>query len=187
MKKLSIILFWVFLFHSCIPLKVAPKVPDYKTIKGKRFKKGLPKRTVFVFEDPKEAGEFYDYINTKYQLQDHYVDVEVPFQIENSTYYFSFYEVDINHTSLNLLPLLFDVGLNAALGNDDFDTYAATNNNSIRRKGNFYVAMEAFSKTEEDCLSQTYENRTRVLAYLHDLKEEYLSTYNYNEVVFKNE
>lgn len=187
MKRLSFVLFLPFLFYSCIPLKVAPKISDYKTVTGKRFKKGLPKKTMFVFEDPKEAGEFYDYINTKFQLKDYYVDVEVPFEVGDSTYYFSFYEVDIRDTSLNLFPLLFDLTLNAALGNDEFETYTATDNNSIHRNGNFYVAMEVFSNTEKDCLLESYENQKRVLAYLRDLKEEYLSTHNYNEVVFKNE
>jgi len=186
MKRFYPFLLCLFLMPSCIPLRIAPNISDYKTVKGKRFKKGLTKKNMFVFEDPKEAGEFYDYVNTKFQLQDYFVDVEVPFQIEDATYYFSFYEVDIRGTSLNLLPILFDLSVNAALGNDDFDTYVATEENSIHRKGNFYLAIEVFSKTKEDCLSDDYENRARVLTYLRNLKEEYLTSYNYNEVVFKN-
>ena len=187
MKKITILICGILFSFSCIPLQVAPKISDYKTVKGKRFKKGLPKKTLFVFEDPKAAGEFYDFINTKYQLDDYYVDVEVPFQLEDEGYYFSFYEIDKKNTSLNLLPLLFDMGLNAALGNEDFETYTATEDNSIARKGNFYIAIEVFSKTDKDCLFENYQNQKRVLAYLRALKEEYLSTHNYNEIVFKNE
>ncbi len=187
MKKLYIVLSSFFLLQSCIPLRIAPKISDYKTVSGKGFKKGLPKKTLFVFEDPKEAGEFYEYINIKYSLQDYYVDVEVPFSLEGEAYFFSFYEVEKKDKAINLIPIIMDVTLNAALGNDDFETYTATDENTINRNGNYYVAIEVFSKEEQDCLSEEYDNRPRVLNYLRTLKEEYLSTHNYNEVVFKNE
>lgn len=186
MKKVLCILLGTLFLKSCIPLKIAPNISDYKTVQGKRFKKGLPKKSMFVFEDPKEAGAFYDYINIKYALNDYYVDVQVPFKIDQEDYYFSFYEVDIRDTSLNLFPILLDVSINAALGNDDFETYATTEENSIRSEGNFYIAIEVFSDTTTDALSKSYENRTSVLNYLRKLKEEYLTTQNYNEVVFKN-
>ncbi|BFP41118.1 hypothetical protein FGF1_19630 [Flavobacteriaceae bacterium GF1] len=187
MRNLSIILLGFFLVSSCIPLRVAPRISDYKTVKGKRFKKGLPKKTVFVFEDPKQAGHFYDYINTKFNLQDYYVDVEVPFQIDDNDYFFSFYEVEKKDKAINLIPLLFDVTMNAAFANEEFETYTATDENTIYRSGNYYIVMEVFSKMEKDCLHDDYVNRARVLTYLRSLKEEYLSTHNYNEVVFKNE
>lgn len=186
MKKLYIFLSFLFLLPSCIPLRIAPKISDYKTVSGKGFKKGLPKKTLFVFEDPKEAGEFYDYINIKFNLQDYYVDVEVPFHLDGENYSFSFYEVEKKDKAINLIPIIMDVTLNAALGNDDFETYTATDENTINRNGNYYVAVEVFSKEEQDCLSEEYDNRPRVLNYLRTLKEEYLSTHNYNEVVFKN-
>ena len=165
---------------------MAPKISDYKTVSGKRFKKGLPKKTLFVFEDPKEAGDFYDYINIKFHLQDYYVDVEVPFLLQGETHFFSFYEIEKKDKAINLIPIIMDVTLNAALGNEDFETYTATDENTINRKGNYYIAMEVFSKQEQDCLNEDYNNRTEVLNYLRDLKEEYLATDNYNEVVFKN-
>lgn len=171
---------------SCIPLRVAPRISDYKTVKGKRFKKGLPKKTVFVFEDPKQAGDFYDYINIRFNLQDYYVDVDVPFQINGNNYFFSFYEVEKKDKAINLIPVLFDVTLNTALGNEDFETYTATDENTIYRSGNYYIAIEVYSKLKKDCLLDDYANRARVLTYLRSLKEEYLSTHNYNEIVFKN-
>ena len=187
MKNFTILLLGALLLHSCIPLRIAPNISDYKMTQGKRFKRGLPKKTMFVFEDPKDDGEFYSYIDTKFNLQDYYVDVEVPFFIDEEPYYFSFYEVDIKDKAINLVPLIFDLTLNAALGNDDFETYTATEENSIKRDGNYYVAIEVFSRETEDCLVEGYKNRGRVLTYLRELKEEYLLTHNYNEVVFKNE
>lgn len=186
MKRFLPFLFAIVFLNSCIPLRIAPNIKDYKIAKGKRFKRGLPKKNVFVFEDPKEANEFYDYVNSKYRLNDYHVSIQVPFQLGEKFYYFSFYEVEIKDKAINVAPLLFDVFFNAALGNEDFETYAATEENSVARKGNYYIAVEVFSNVEEDCLSANYSNRDDVLVYLRGLKKEYLSTYNYNEVLFKN-
>lgn len=90
MKQIPLAIILVILMSSCIPLRIAPSIKDYKLARGKRFKKGLPKKTVFVFEDPKDAHECYQYINTKYQLNDYYEDVQVPFLIYGQTFYFSF-------------------------------------------------------------------------------------------------
>ncbi len=186
MKRFAPLLLFALLLFSCIPLRIAPQIKDNKIVMGKRFKKGLPKKYVFVFEDTKAADQFYNYINTKFNLQDYYVDVQVPFEIEEREYYLSFYEVEIADKALNLFPLLADVAVNVALGNEDFENYVATTENSTVRQGNYYIAIEVFSETEKDCLSEKYSNRPAVLTYLRELKGEYYSTYNYNEVVFKN-
>lgn len=186
MKRLALWLLPVLFLFSCIPLRVAPQIKDNKIVMGKRFKKGLPKKYVFVFEDTKAADQFYDYINTKFNLQDYYVDVQVPFEVEGREYYLSFYEVEITDKALNLFPLLADIAVNTVLGNEDFETYVATTENSTVRQGNYYIAIEVFSETEKDCLNEKYSNRPAVLTYLRGLKKEYYSTHNYNEVVFKN-
>ncbi|MEM1338721.1 MAG: hypothetical protein AAF634_02255 [Bacteroidota bacterium] len=186
MKKTLPLLFALFFLHSCIPLRIAPKVDDYKIAQGKRFKKGLPKKQLFIFEDPKEQYQFYDYIDTKFELNDQYVDVQVPFEVEGRPYFFSFYEVYFSDKVINLVPLLFDATVNAALGNEDFQTYTSTGQNTALKSDNFYIAIEVFSEDEPDCLRDTYPNKMSVLMYLRNLKEEYLTTHNYNEVVFKN-
>ena len=186
MRLVLPLLLGLFLFQGCIPIRIAPNISDYKIAKGRRFKRGLPKKTVFVFKDPKHADDFYNYVNTKFQLDDSYVDVQVPFVIENNTYYFSFYEVSIDDKEINFVPLIFDVTLNAALGNEEMETYAVNDENSLLRKGNWYIAIEVFSDSEKDCLHEKSTSRKLVLAYLRDLKKEYLSTHNYNEVLFKD-
>ncbi|AKA34967.1 hypothetical protein [Flagellimonas lutaonensis] len=90
MKHVLPLLLALLLLQGCIPVRIAPTISDYKITKGKRFKRGLPKKTVFVFEDPKPAGHFYDCINTRFQLDDYYVDVQVPFSVANNNYFFSF-------------------------------------------------------------------------------------------------
>ncbi|WP_318311032.1 hypothetical protein [Flagellimonas crocea] len=180
--KRSLLAIFVFAFlSSCIPILIAPNIKDYKLTNGKRFKKNLPKKNVFVFEDPKEANEFYNYINTKFDLGGYYVDVQVPFFVNNETYYFSFYEVEIPTKTVNLFPMVLDIVLDQTADMDPMmeDAYSS-------RIGNWYIAMEVFSDIEKDCLSEDSISRELVLPYLRDLKNEYLSTDNYNEVVFKN-
>ncbi|AWX44517.1 hypothetical protein HME9304_01520 [Flagellimonas maritima] len=179
--KVLILLLSFTLFISCIPIRIAPKIKDHKITKGKRFKRGLPKKNMFIFEDPKNENEFYNYINTKFQLQDYYVDVEVPFEIENEKYYFSFYEVEIPTKTINLLPLMVDGVLSQTTDMDLIleDAYAS-------RKGNWYIAIEVFNNSEKDCLHEDSKFRIKVLPYLGQLKKEYMNTVNYNEVVFKN-
>ena len=172
--------------YSCIPFQIAPTIDDYKLVKGKRFKKGLPEKTTFVFEDPKDHGDFYEYINTKYQLDNHYVDVEVPFEVDGETYYFSFYEVVKKSKALFLLPLATDVALHAASNADEFEPAVANNDNTILEGSSFYIVMEVYSDNEKDCLHQNSSHNEKVLAYLQGLKTEYLNTDNYNEVLFKN-
>ncbi|MEM1259859.1 MAG: hypothetical protein AAGH81_15125 [Bacteroidota bacterium] len=172
---------------SCIPFQIAPTIDDYKLVKGKRFKNGLPKTTTFVFEDPKNHGEFYDYINIKYGLNHDFVDVEVPFKLDGETFYFSFYEVNKKSKALFLIPLATDLAVHAATNADEFEPAVANPDNSILEGNSFYIVMEVFTHREKDCLSENYTNQKRVLMYLRDLKAEYLSTHNYNEVVFKNE
>ena len=181
MKPTLLAIFVLIFLNSCIPLRIAPNIKDFKLTQGKRFKKGLPKKNVFVFEDPKEANEFYNYVNTKFQLNDYYVDVQVPFLIEGQTFYFSFYEVEIPTKTINLIPLALDVALNQATDMDPVFDEAHTS-----RIGNWYIAMEVFSGTEKDCLSENSISREIVLSYLRELKNEYLATDNYNEIVFKN-
>jgi len=181
MKPTLLAIFVLIFLNSCIPLRIAPNIKDFKLTKGKRFKKGLPKKNVFVFEDPKDTDEFYNYVNTKFQLDDYYVDVQVPFLIEGQTFYFSFYEVEIPTKTINLIPLALDVALNQAT-----DMEPVFNEAHTSRIGNWYVAMEVFSDTEKDCLSENSISREIVLSYLRDLKNEYLATDNYNEIVFKN-
>lgn len=181
MKRTLLLSIAVIALASCIPLRIAPNIRNYKISKGKKFKRGLPKKTMFIFEDPKEAGEFYSYINTKFNLNDHYVDVEVPFELEAKEFFFSFYEVEIPTKTINFIPIIIDGILSQTTDMDPMLEEVHTS-----RIGNWYIAMEVFSDARKDCLHEDYVYREQLLAYLSQLKNEYLNTVNYNEVVFKN-
>ncbi len=186
MKQTLRLVIVLFLFQSCIPLRIAPKINNYKVSKGKKFKRSLSKRQMFIFEDSKEGEEFYGFVNTKFQLDDAAVYDDVPFVIDEQQYFFAWYEVEIPDKSLNLIPFAFDLFLNVALGTDEMEPFVSSEENTFSRKGNWYVAIEVYSDIEKDCLTKTSLSKKAVLNYLHTLKEEYLATNNYNETVFKN-
>lgn len=180
MKKLLLWVFILFLIQSCIPLRIAPKIDDYKITKGKKFKRSLSKRQMFIFEDSKEAEQFYNFVNIKFQLDNTNVYDDVPFEIEGQQYFFAWYEVEIPTKSINLLPIFADMALAAA----DLDT--AFEDSYGTRKGNWYLAIEVYNDLEPDCLDETSLSRESVLNYLRALRKEHLTTQNYNETVFKN-
>lgn len=182
---LPIVISFLFL-NSCIPLRIAPNINDYRITKGESFKRDLPKREMFVFEDPKDVDHFYDFVNTTFRLNDEKVYDDVPFSTNGRQYFFSFYEVEIPDKTINLFPVLLDVFTNAALGNNDMDPYFSGEDTGYSRVGNWYIAIEVYSDFEKDCLQMNSLSREAVLEYLRTLKREYLSTNNYNEVVFKN-
>lgn len=181
MKKLLLITVFLSLFISCIPLRIAPSIEDYKVTDGQKFRKSLPKRTVFVFEDPKDEGHFYDYINTKFNLDHYRVDVDIPIKIGEKECYFAYYEVEIPSKTLNLLPLVIDGILQTTDTMDPVftDTYES-------RTGHWYIAIEVYDREENDCLANDSLIKEPLLQYLRALKQEYIGTHNYNEVVFKN-
>lgn len=137
---------------------------------------------MFIFENHKADGHFYNYINTKFELNHKKVYDDVPFVSNGEQYFFAWYEVEIPDKAINLFPFLFGAGLSAALGNDDDDLAGPE---EIRNE-NYYIAIEVYNDMEPDCLEPAALSREFVLKYLRSLKKEYLSTHNYNEVVFKN-
>ncbi|MBM1105233.1 hypothetical protein JQC67_03680 [Aurantibacter crassamenti] len=182
MYRILIFTLCLFVFQSCIPLRIAPDIDTYKVSKGKKFKRSLPKRQMYIFEDSKQAGEFYAYINSKYQLNDIDVYDDIPINISGQEYFFAFYEVDIPDKSVNFMPVLFEQVVNAALNLEDENQAEPV---EIRRD-NYYIAIEVYSDIEKDCLSSNALSRESVLNYLSNLRQEYLITNNYNELVFKN-
>ena len=185
MKRTLPLIATFFILQSCIPLRIAPSIEDYRLTRGKKFKRSLSKRKMFIFEDPKQAEHFYDYVNTKYQLNHVGVYDDVPFKTGSNQYFFAFYEVEIPDKTLNLGPAMFQLLVNSALGSEDpLENY--NGDDDMIRSENWYIAIEAYSDLEKDCLADDSLSREAVLKYLRALKKEYLATHNYNETVFKN-
>jgi len=178
MKK--VILYISILFYcSCVPLRIAPNIKTDKVMVAKKFKRKLPKQHAFIFEDPKDANEFYNYVNTKYQLNNQDVMSNVPFEIDGDLFYFSFHEVEIPNKTLNLLPITID----AALKSKDWDPMFESS--YISRKGSWYLVITVDDTDINDCLKDNYIKREAVLSYLKSMRMEYLNTTNYLEALFK--
>ncbi|WP_339710888.1 hypothetical protein [uncultured Kriegella sp.] len=171
-------------FYSCIPVRIAPTIRDYKVVKGKKFKRNLSRRKMFVFGDPKPSNHFYNYVNTKFQLNDENVYDDVPFLIKGNQYFFAFYEIEISDKTLNLVPGLTNALANKLANSEGDEEYFS--GQDVLRRQNWYIAIEVYSDSEKDCLNTNSFSRAAVLKYLSELKNEYLATHNYNEVIFKN-
>lgn len=172
-------LFILYLLSSCIPLRIAPTIKDYKLTTGKKFKKHLPRDNSFVFEDPKDANEFYNFINTKYSLNHQTVEYNVPIHVEGKEFYLSFYEVEIPDKVINLLPIF----ANAALENTGMSPMF--NDPDVMRFGNWYLALFVYDADMKDCLKSDYPSRKEILKHLQAIKKEYLNTHNYLEAMMK--
>ena len=146
---------------------------------AKKFKRKLPKQHAFIFEDPKDANEFYNYVNTKYELNHQDVEWNVPFKIKGETFYFTFYEVEIPNKTLNILPIFIDT----ALTNKDWEPIFE--GNYVTRKGNWYLAITVTDYGFKDCLKPDYIKRGDILKYLRTLRLEYLNSSNYLEALLK--
>ncbi len=168
-------------FTSCIPYKIAPKFNNqgYKIVKGKKFHKKLDNRTSFVFEDPKKANEFYDYINAKFNLNHKNVGVKTPFTSNRETYYLSYYEVERTDENL-VLPLVLVDLKRSSNGNEPL-----FENNYTLRKGHWYIILTVYDNALKNCLLDNHPKQSEIINYLKNMKAQYLNTSNYNELYFE--
>ncbi len=180
MKQLFVILIFLS-FFSCIPLKTAPTIKGDTVMIGKKFKKSLPRNHMFIFEDPKDANEFYNFINTKYDQKENNVAFNVPVKIENQNYFLSFHEIERSSKTVNLVPVVIDAKRESN-GNDSLLQEA-----HVSRLGKWYLGLTVTDSAINDCLDPNYKTHGQVLKYLRNLKEEYLNTTNYLEAKLKEQ
>lgn len=179
MRQLVLGIVSLFIF-SCIPIRIAPKIKTYKLVKAKIFKRDLPRNYGFIFEDPKDTNEFYIFINAKYHLG--FIDVasNVPLTIDNKHYFLSFYERERVTKTINLLPIAVDASLESK-GYDPILEEAYTS-----RTGHWYLILIVTDNELKDCLNPNYVHHDKIIEYLRNLREEYLTTHNYMETVLKS-
>ncbi len=170
-------IFLLFCLTSCIPVRIAPTIENHKIMKAKKFKRHLPRETSFIFEDPKDANEFYDYINTKFELNHVDVGFNTQFQIDGNNYYLTYHEADIPNRTLNLIPLIVDLKRQSN-GNE-----ALFQDHYVSRKGNWYLVLSVYDDNLKNCLLDEHPNKTQVVAYLERMRNEYVTTHNYLQVL----
>lgn len=164
---------------ACIPLQIAPNIEGAKVYKGKKFKKQLPKQQVYVFKDPKNANEFYTYINAKYDLDYDVGGGNVPIVINNKKYYLTFYEVERSTKTVNLVPIVAD----AVMDSKGFDP--VFENDYTYRSGSWYIALTVTDDEFQDNLKEEDPAHATIIKHLDHLRNEYLSTENYMEIYLK--
>ncbi|MAX71663.1 MAG: hypothetical protein CMC76_11310 [Flavobacteriaceae bacterium] len=178
MKKV-IIIASMLLITSCIPVKVAPKFKnvDYKVMQGRKFQKKMPREMAFIFKDPKDEKEFYNYINKKYKLNDQNVGYNVPFEFEGKILYLSYYEAERTDETLNLPLVIADAKRD---GNGNSRLFEG---NYTSRKGHWYILVTVYDEDIKNCLKDNHPLKEKVLLYLKNLREEYITTQNYEELL----
>ncbi len=155
---------------SCISLRKAPSIATHKIATAKKFQRKFPRETAFIFEDPKDADKFYNFINTKFELNDMDVGFDVPISINKVTYYLTYHEAEIPNKKLNLLGLAVDASLKIKGLDPIFqDGY-------VEREGHWFLAITIYDSDGKNCLKRSYPARKIVLDYLRLLQNEYLNT-----------
>lgn len=164
---------------SCIPLSFAPDIKTDKVKIAKRFKRDLPKRYGFIFEDPKEADEFYTFINTKYRLP--WINRKIPLWIDKKPLIMNIYERKRTTSTLNFIPILMD----AALSSDDSGVPGFFNSFYTTRNEKWFIIITLTDLSGQDALMPDFERRNINLTFLRNLQKEYLNTANYMEAYFR--
>ena len=180
MKQLLVCLFLTSFFSSCIPLSFAPNIETDKIKLAKRFKRDLPKRYGFIFEDPKEIDEFFEFINTKYELPG--IDRKIPLWIDEKPLIMNMYERRRATSTLNFIPILID----AALSGEDGGVPGFFNSFYTTRNEKWFIIITLTDLNGQDALAPAYDRHNANLSFLRSLQKEYLNTANYMEAYFRN-
>lgn len=181
--KLFYTLVFSSFFISCIPLQIAPKIEGGKVMVGKKFKRKLPKQYTYVFEDPKDADEFYHYVNAKYQKVYDDAQGNIAVTIDGKQHFLTFYEVERSTQTVNLIPMIVD----AALEEKGYGSGNGLETVYTTRSGTWYLALTVTDVDYKDSLHPEHEEQKAVVRYVDGLREEYLSTTHYIEVYLKSE
>ncbi len=178
MKRRYILLIFLIV-SSCIPIKFAPEIKDYRIAVAKRFKRDLPKHYAFIFEDSKNADEFYRFLFWKLGSTDVDIEVNLPFKVEDKTYYMTFHERSKRSVTLNLLPIFIDVALERNGMDPSLEEMYESGDES------WYILITVMDSEFRDCLKPSYPQQKEVVATLAALKEEYMNTHHYVEAFLK--
>ena len=149
-------------------------------MQAKKFQRKMPRETSFIFKDSKDADEFYQYINKKYNLNNINVGYNVPFQLNNQTLYLTYHEAERTDKTINLPLLVIDAKRESNGNSPLFD------GNYTSRSGHWYILITVYDEDIKNCLIDNHVLKEKTIQYLKDLKQEYLSTQNYEALLFES-
>lgn len=171
------LLIFILLLTSCIPTQIAPIIDEYRVQEGRKFHKSLSEHYAFIFNDPKEAYDFYNYVNIVYQLNHNDVNIDVPFITSDQQFYFSFHEAERTTNFINLAPIVVDAKLDQeGIGPLLESTYET-------RKGYWYIVITVFDEYGNDALHPSHLSQKDVRRYLNSMRKDYLKHHNYYEAL----
>lgn len=170
---------FILCFTSCIPIKIAPSIEDHKIILAKKFKRDLPRLHAFVFEDTRDADEFYNFINAKYDLGFREVETNVPLFIGDQLFYMSFFEREKTTQFVNLIPMVVDGILDSEGVDPILEDFYST------RNGHWFVVLTVHDPEFRDALAPDHKHRAIVIRYLDELQDEYFRSHPFREVSLK--
>ena len=177
MNKLVVFVVFIFGFYACIPIKITPNIENFKVVKAKKFNNKLPKTNAFVFKDPKKTGEIHKFIHAKFnsvkELDNYY-----SFNLNGITHAITFYEVEKETKTVNLIPIIADVSRKSNNKDSLLEDFYIS-----RKSDNWYVAITVSNEESSDCLSNEYANKKEIEKYLEAMKNDYLNTSNYIETL----
>ncbi len=53
----------------------------------------------------------------------------------------------------------------------------------VSRKGHWYIILTVYDEIIKNCLRDNHPLKTKAIQYLKELKQEYLTTHNYEELL----
>jgi len=146
-------------------------------MKAKKFQRKMPRETSFIFKDSKDADEFYNYINKKFKLNDIDVGINVPFQLDGQTLYLTYIEAERTDEKVNLPLVLIDAKRESNGNSRLFEDHYSS------RTGHWYIILTVYDENIKNCLIDKHPLKAKTIQYLKDLKQEYLTTQNYEELL----
>ena len=101
----------------------------------------------------------------------------VPFQIDGQTLYLTYNEAVREDETLNLPLILIDAKRDSNGNSKLFE------GNYSSRKGHWYIILTIYDENIKNCLKDNHPLKSKTIQYLKNLKQEYLNTQNYEELL----
>ncbi|WP_340200990.1 hypothetical protein [Ascidiimonas sp. W6] len=159
MKKITFLAAFMLIISSCVTIKKAPAIDDYRVMKGKEFqKKNFTSQTAFIFQNDLKMIDFRSFLAEKYDLHSFKSTMRIPVVFEDISFELFVFTPEKKEQKINFINAI--ISKNA----DDISVDESTYD---------YVAISVSRIDDADCLSETSIYHKLVLRYLEDLKDTY--------------
>lgn len=149
----------LFLVTSCITVKKAPKIEDYKILDGKQFqKRNFTENTAFIFQNDLKMIDFRSFLADRYQLSSFKRTMRIPVLIDSLPFELFVFTPEIKQQKVNFIGAIISKDPeDITMDEETFD----------------YVGISVSRIDDTDCLSERSIYHNLVRRYLEDLKDEY--------------